>query len=324
MKTTKYRKGMKLKTNELYSGNDGIYRYINNNLYEAVSKVEQVFEGDKLEEELINFKLPKIPQELFLKIRSFFKNIYDKYSSEVAILLWYNFDTSKWEVEVPKQEVTTASVKYHRDENLYNDLTNKGYLCVGTIHSHGSMSAFHSGVDDDDEYQFDGLHITIGKVTSGFEYAQRIIIKNVAYKINSISEVAELPEEEISIPKKWLKQVKKQAVRNNYKSFFKSDNGKKKVSSKGDYTNLMNNYDTELLKYRCPVCDATFSSEKMGDGFTCPNCKFPMNEDDENYILEYVDNKEVAVYYGVEEDSDDYYNQKILNDYNNSYLRGNF
>jgi hypothetical protein len=35
-----------------------------------------------------------------------------------------------------------------------------GYIYVGDIHSHASMSAFHSGVDDKDDG--DGIHITVG------------------------------------------------------------------------------------------------------------------------------------------------------------------
>ena len=318
--TIQYKKGMELKTNNLYSGDDGVYRYINNQLYEAVSKVEQVFSGDKIDEELLAIKLPKMPKELFLKIREFFKKIYNKYGSEVAILLWYNFNTDKWEIEVPKQEVTTASVNYKRDEKLSNDLITKGYLCVGTIHSHGTMSAFHSGTDDDDEYQFDGLHITIGKVLSGFEYAQRFIIKNVAYKIESITEVIDIQEEEIEVPKKWFKQVKKTKT-NSYVNRYKGS----KVT-KSDYSKLIEHYNTDLLKYECPVCNKTFSSDKMKDEFNCPNCNFPMNENEDDYLLETVKGKKTAVFYGTpdyKEDKD--YDQRILEEYNNNYyLRGNY
>jgi len=39
---------------------------------------------------------------------------------------------------------------------------------IGSIHSHGNMSAFHSTIDHMDEAHFDGLHITIGDVDDQF------------------------------------------------------------------------------------------------------------------------------------------------------------
>jgi hypothetical protein len=52
-----------------------------------------------------------------------------------------------------------------------------GFVVFGSIHSHNTMGAFHSGTDNSDEFKFDGLHITIGKLdATSPEYACRWIL----------------------------------------------------------------------------------------------------------------------------------------------------
>jgi len=327
--TIPYKKGTKLKTGVLYSGDDGVYRYINNKLYTAISKVEQVFEGDKLEENLISINIPKIPYETFHKIHEFFKEIYRKYNSEVAILLWYNFSTDKWEVEVPKQTVTGATVNYKREEKITSKLETEGYLCVGTIHSHCEMSAFHSGTDDEDEYQFDGLHITIGRVISNPEYAQRYIIKNAAYKIENINDVVDMPEQEKSIVEKsWLKQVSKKTYKSNIKyQNFSNKNNFKDLTFDSSKDTLMSRYNVKTQKYECPLCFESFSSGKMDKNFLCPSCGFPMNEDEYEWNLDVDDNDKLQKAYKFEDENKKYddYDQQILNEYyTTGHLGGNY
>ena len=99
-----------------------------------------------------------IPAVSFAKVIEFFREVHRQYTSEAIVLLFYNESTGKYRILPPKQSVTYGGINYDRN------LTIEGYTMVGDIHSHGSMSAFHSGVDDDDENSFDGLHITIGNV----------------------------------------------------------------------------------------------------------------------------------------------------------------
>lgn len=99
-----------------------------------------------------------IPAATFAKIVEFFREVHRQYTSESMVLLFYNEETGKYRVVPPKQSVTYGGIDYDRN------LTIEGYTMVGDIHSHGSMSAFHSGVDDSDEDSFDGIHITVGNV----------------------------------------------------------------------------------------------------------------------------------------------------------------
>lgn len=101
-----------------------------------------------------------IPATLFAKVIDFFAQVYQEYRGEAIVLLFYNEETQKYKIIPPAQKVSSASLDYNRS------ITIEGYTMIGDIHSHGSMSAFHSGIDDDDERSFDGLHITVGNANN--------------------------------------------------------------------------------------------------------------------------------------------------------------
>ena len=80
-------------------------------------------------------------------LRCEFKHIYNEYQSEVAVLLWHNFTKHEWKVEVPEQTVSGGSVHYTREEENVAKFEKAGFICVGSIHSHCEMGAFHSGAE---------------------------------------------------------------------------------------------------------------------------------------------------------------------------------
>ena len=100
-----------------------------------------------------------LPATMGAKILEFFKEVYRQYHGEAIVILFYNEKTGKYKLIAPEQKVTAASLDYKRDIQIDD------FSMIGTIHSHGAMSAFHSGTDTDDEKAFDGLHITYGQVT---------------------------------------------------------------------------------------------------------------------------------------------------------------
>lgn len=99
--------------------------------------------------------LPRITSTVFAKAVLFFRAVYEQKDTEAAVLLHYG-DKRGWSITVPEQEATGSHVSYKTSERL------PGYQCVGTIHSHCAMNAFHSGTDVGDEASHDGVHITIG------------------------------------------------------------------------------------------------------------------------------------------------------------------
>jgi hypothetical protein len=97
------------------------------------------------------------------------------------VLIGWDRKNKKIEIVPPKtQSVTAASIKYTMEKL-------PGISIIGSIHSHASMSAFHSGVDIKDEIDFDGLHITLGKFNGkddSFEISSQLTSGNAREDIN--------------------------------------------------------------------------------------------------------------------------------------------
>lgn len=121
---------------------------------EAVVPVKQIA---VLEEQSVKLtlKIQPITALVLMKAWRFFQAIYEKHHSESAVLLHYS-EKLGWELTVPQQSATFAHVDYKMTDRV------PGYSFIGTMHSHSSMSAFHSGTDVGDEAQVDGIHITFG------------------------------------------------------------------------------------------------------------------------------------------------------------------
>lgn len=150
---------------EYIVASNGAFISLKNDWHESIVPVfEKVTENSEIaglreQKSQARWKLPPIPANLMYQIIKFFKEVADKHDTEVAVLLHYG--DGGWGVSVPKQEVTGGHVDYKvgPEDRL------PGKRMIGTMHSHVDMGAWHSGVDDEDEAQFDGLHVTLGKMS---------------------------------------------------------------------------------------------------------------------------------------------------------------
>jgi PRTRC genetic system protein A len=138
---------------------DGIYLQKKLDLVESITPVDSISFLNEIST-FAKLKIPKMNSQVFAKIVDFFKDVYELYRTESMILLFYNRHNNKYKIYVPNQTVTSASITYD------SDVTIDKYILVGSIHSHGSMSAFHSSIDVGDEQNFDGIHITVGNLTN--------------------------------------------------------------------------------------------------------------------------------------------------------------
>lgn len=151
----------------------------------------------------------------FQWVMKYFQQIYDRDKTEAGVYLLYHQALNEWKVlPVVQVDCSGGSVNYLPPTGIFNDdhkgreykkameespeavanqarvvenynrLYAEGWRIYGTIHSHCEMNAFHSGVDDADELDFDGLHITIGKVRSGFHYAARLMFKRGIWPVD--------------------------------------------------------------------------------------------------------------------------------------------
>jgi len=155
----------------------------------------------------------KIPAINVQQIINFFKAVYKEHYAEAIVLLFYNIEKKHYKIFCPHQEVNSGAAEYNKG------ITIEGYDMIGTIHSHASMSAFHSSIDDDDEKSFDGLHITFGNMrdddisisASIVANGHRVIVNPSDY-INNLVKTVDV-DEEVKVPYsktwKWDKDEKK-------------------------------------------------------------------------------------------------------------------
>lgn len=142
---------------------DGIFLSKDTGLIRAIVKVSGISFLQQMEVKA-ELRLPQVPSVVLAEALLFFRRVYEKHESEAIVLLYYSAQENQYLIDAPKQQVDGASVHY---EPL-GKFTVGGYQLIGTIHSHPSFQAFHSGTDVDDEKYFDGIHITIGRVDTPY------------------------------------------------------------------------------------------------------------------------------------------------------------
>jgi PRTRC genetic system protein A len=99
----------------------------------------------------IKLYLPRMPFSIYQQIVTFFKAIMVKEDeSEAFLQVYWDIDEQKYKIHVPAQVVSKGHVSYDATKNL-NKLFPKKYIFVFECHSHNTMGAFWSSVDDADE-----------------------------------------------------------------------------------------------------------------------------------------------------------------------------
>ena len=90
--------------------------------------------------------LPKIPMHILMFIWDFFARLSERYELEALVHILYDMHAKEYTVRVPKQKLTHVSVDSVLDEEYPDHL-----IHVMDIHSHNTMPAKFSPVDDADE-----------------------------------------------------------------------------------------------------------------------------------------------------------------------------
>lgn len=90
--------------------------------------------------------LPKIPMHLLMFIWDFFAKLSERYELEALVHILYDAHAREYTVRVPKQKLTHISVDSELDEDYPDHM-----IHVMDIHSHNTMPAKFSPVDDADE-----------------------------------------------------------------------------------------------------------------------------------------------------------------------------
>lgn len=108
---------------------------------------------------MLSLALPPISPDIVASMVRFFAWANNEYGSEVGMLLWYS-EEAGYSVSVPKQFASRSRVRYEIPR------PSAGERLLGTFHSHADMNAYHSPIDCKDEESFDGIHGTIGNLSS--------------------------------------------------------------------------------------------------------------------------------------------------------------
>ena len=112
------------------------------------------------------FLIPKIPYYFLEKIIEIFEAEPHK---ECAVQIFYSLDKKQYELHIPEQYVTAASVVFYRNTEKESEK-----ILVMDVHSHGQYPAFFSMIDDGDEKGI-RLYMVIGNMDK----------KNHTYKIRA-------------------------------------------------------------------------------------------------------------------------------------------
>ena len=136
---------------------NGIFLHKQMPFWTAVVPVDRI---SILEEGASDFQshVPPFPQKLILKAVRFFAWVCREHDSEAIVLIYRNESDDSFFMMAPKQTVSAAKIDYDFPKL---DL-GPGWSLIGTMHSHGKLSAFHSGTDLHDEASLNGIHVTFG------------------------------------------------------------------------------------------------------------------------------------------------------------------
>lgn len=172
---------------------------------EAVLRTGDGYRGAGIEEftgEGVRLCAPKIPRRQLLEVEEFFRAVHCQFGgAEAIVFLYFCPARGQWMFAAPEQTVSGGHLDWESPGP-----PPAGWYLAGSFHSHGSMGAFHSGTDQRDEVDWDGIHVTVGQIQrSEPEYAASIMIGGHREKV-AIADLMELPPS-VNFPAAWLGQV---------------------------------------------------------------------------------------------------------------------
>ena len=151
---------------------------------------------------------PRIPREVTGRIISFFRSFMNEDAEyEALVFVYWDRQNEEFVEFIPRQRTTKASVYANLTDNC---LPEERYLHYADIHSHNSMEAKFSPVDDRDE-KASRLYIVVGRLNNFYPSVSARISCGGTYLPISPELVMEGVGEEF--PTEWLDKVERVSVR---------------------------------------------------------------------------------------------------------------
>lgn len=145
--------------------------------------------------------LPPIPSDLMIKIFAFFRHFVNEYSENEALLnIYWDKEEKRFVAYAPKQTATKVSV----DTEIDNRFMSERYIHYMDIHSHNTMRAFFSEVDDRDE-KATRLYTVIGRLNEHNPEIKTRISNGGKFLNIDPAQVFEIAD--LSFPKEWEDNV---------------------------------------------------------------------------------------------------------------------
>ena len=139
--------------------------------YDGLLKVKLEYETKSAKASFL-WTGPQIPPDVWHQILSFFKWTYNTTKSESQVRLYVNPTSKTWDAWAYPQEARTGMSAHELPDRPTTKLQralfpdSEGWIYFGTVHHHCDCTAFQSGVDQANEENQAGLHITVGKMAS--------------------------------------------------------------------------------------------------------------------------------------------------------------
>lgn len=144
---------------------NGLFEVRHTDIADIVLQPKEVLGVETVLQPGIHLLIPHLPFSMLQQTVAFFKQVQkDRNGAEAFVRIWWHRAEQRFEIHCPQQRVTGGGV-HHTDDF---DRDNSGeWLLVADIHSHNTMSAFWSGIDDADERRAPEGRIcgVIGKIT---------------------------------------------------------------------------------------------------------------------------------------------------------------
>jgi hypothetical protein len=146
---------------------NGVFQVRDTPIYRAVTRAERLIPGLQPQYPHVELRFPRLPRGQVQEVLAFFAQVYRRYGAEAVVIVFYRASTREFQIGVPTQVLPgrrQADGRWRADHGVvYGGVPRpQGFVRLGTIHSHGDLPAYSSGIDCADEQFEDGLHIVFG------------------------------------------------------------------------------------------------------------------------------------------------------------------
>ena len=146
--------------------------------------------------------LPLIPRELMGQIVSFFRSFMNvREELEALVFIYWDRVNEEFVLHVPKQRTSKAHIDFEVEDSAFPE---ERYLHYADIHSHNSMAAKFSSVDDADEMAT-RLYLVVGRLDKFYpDITARVSCGGTFIEIDPSLVIEDIGEE---FPVDWLDKV---------------------------------------------------------------------------------------------------------------------